>query len=135
MSYPSFETVWKAMQEKKAAELAAKYGSIKEAFNAFQTPESIKLLAGVIHPGQRVLRWEKRGSSQMSSTSGLPYYSNREGYDTVGHGVVFYFHPSTLKEGDVVEYDNRQWQVIVNHFSRGSAGALAYQCLYLLEVK
>lgn len=136
MSYPSFEIVWQQMQEEKATKLATKYASVNEAFNAYETPDNIQLLAGVIHPGQKVLRWEKTGSSQAESTSGLPHYvEDREGYDTVGHGVVYYFHPSTLKEGDIVEYDGRQWQVLMNHLTRGSAGSLAYQCLYLLEVQ
>lgn len=135
MTYPTFQEIWSVMEAKKAAELAAKYATIKEAFKAFQSPEAIKLLAEVIHPGQRVLRWEKSGSSQVEDTDGLPYYSNREGYDTVAYGTVFYFHASTLKEGDVVEYDNRQWKVLMNHLKRGSAGSLAYQCIYLLEVQ
>lgn len=135
MSYANFEIVWKSMQASKAAELAAKYSSVSEAFKAFESPESIRLLASVLYPEQRVLRFEKTGSAQVKETAGLPCSAEREGYSTVGHGYVYYFHPSTLKEGDTVEWDGCKWQVLMNHFSRGSAGSLAYQCLYLLEVQ
>lgn len=135
MTYPNFETVWQNLQAEKAAELAAKYPTVKAAFEAFESAESIRLLAGVIHPGQRVIRWEKSGSSQVKETAGLPYSAEREGYSTVRHGYLYYFHPSTLKEGDTVEWDNCTWQVLMNHLSRGSSYSPSYQCLYLLEVK
>lgn len=135
MTYPNFETIWQNLQAEKATKLAAKYSSVSEAFKAFESPESIRLLASIIHPGQRLLRWEKTGSSQVADTAGLPYYSDRKEYTTVRYGTVYYFHASTLKEGDTVEWDNCKWQVLMNHFSRGSAGTLAYQCIYLLEVK
>lgn len=135
MTYPTFEEVWSQMQAKKAMEMAAKYASVNEAFKAFENPDAIQLLASVLHPGQKVLRWEKTGSSQVEDTPGLPYYAERPEYSTVRYGTVYYFHASTLKEGDVVEYDNRQWKVLMNHLKRGSAGSLAYQCIYLLEVK
>lgn len=135
MTYPTFEEVWSQMQAKKAMEMAAKYASVNEAFKAFETPDNIQLLAGVIHPGQRVLRWEKSGSPTWKDTDGLPYSAEAEGYSTVAHGYLYYFHVSTLKEGDTVEWDNSKWQVLMNHFSLGSAYSPSYQCLYLLEVQ
>jgi hypothetical protein len=130
----SFEE-WLAENERQeAAKLATRFKSLKEAFYAWQGAREIKLLARVLHPEQQVLFIEKTGSAQVPSTDGLPYYADREGYDTVRYGTVYYFHHSTLKEGDTVERDGKRWEVMMNHFSRGSAGSLAYQCIYLLEV-
>ena len=134
-AYTSFEEYWASYERQKAAELAQKYGSVKAAFDALQSKEAIELLAKVLHPNQQVIRWEKSGSAQVTSTDGLPKWSDdRESYETVRCGTVYYFHPSTLKEGATVEYDGRIWRVLMNYLARGSAGSLAYQCLYLLEV-
>jgi hypothetical protein len=135
VTYTPFEAIWREMQAEKALKLAGRYASVKEAFNAFLNPADITLLASVLHPDQRVVRVEKSGSAQMPSVDSLPYYSDREGYSTVRYGTVYYFHPSTLKEGDVVEWDGGRWVVLMNYLKRGSAGSLAYQCLYLLEVQ
>jgi hypothetical protein len=131
----SFEQWWASREQQKALELAEKFGSIKQAFEAWQGAEEIKLLARVLHPEQLVRQIEMRGSSRVSETDGLPYYStDRESYSTVRYGEVWYFHASTLKEGDTVKYDGRLWEVLMNYHSRGSAGTLAYQCIWLLEI-
>ena len=130
----SFEQYWARQKAIKATELAQRFSSIKEAFDGLQSKESIQLLATVLFPEQKVLCWEKTGSSQVKDTDGLPTSAEREPYGTVRHGTVYYFHASTLKVGATVEYDGKLWQVLMNYLVRGSANSLAYQCLYLLEI-
>jgi hypothetical protein len=133
-TYPSFEKYWAKHQYERGVKLSEKFASIKEAFNGFQNKEDIQLLAKIIHPEQTVVCFEKSGSAQVADTDGLPKWAEREPYGTVRNGTVYYFHPSTLKEGDSVEWDNKIWKVLFNYFVRGTAESLAYQCIYLLEI-
>jgi hypothetical protein len=133
-AYSSFEEYYAAQQGQKAAELADKYASVKEAFNGLKGKEDIQLLATVIHPNQQVICFEKTGSSQVSDTDGLPCYADREPYSTVRRGLVYYFHASSLREGATVKYDGRIWEVLLNYLTRGTPESLAYQCLWLLEI-
>lgn len=132
-AYSSFEEYWEKQQAQRAAELANKYGSIKQAFDALQGREAIQLLAKVLYPHQQVVCFEKSGSAQVAETDGLPKPSDREPYNTVRRGLVYYFHPSTLREGATVQYDGRIWEVLLNYFVRGTPESLAYQCIWLVE--
>lgn len=130
----AFEESWQQRKAEKAATLAEKYSSVQEAFDGFCLSSDVALLAGVLYPHQQVVRIEKSGSDKADPTTGLPMWADLPEYSTVRHGTVYHFHPSTLKVGEVVEYEGSLWEVLVNHYSRGSGASLAYQCLWLVEV-
>jgi len=137
VSYPTSEEmkVWFAAQDAaKGEQMAEKYASIEEAFHALNPSHEIQCMASKIYPHQKVVAYEKSGSCQVADTEGLPRPSDREPYSTVRYGTVFYFHASTLKKGACVEWNGRIWEVLFNYLTRDSAGSLAYQCIYLLEV-
>jgi hypothetical protein len=118
-------------------------GFVKRVFDTAQaaaerglTHSELHEVIAAMYPNRRYHVFIGSGSIKgYDQVMGMPYYMQKEGYQTVRYGWVYHVAASSLAVGDVhTDALGVTWEVVANVMNRGSAGTLGYHAFCAVEV-